>query len=109
MKKKPQVGALLLLEAIQKSKRNPSKSKKTLTNRETEVIIHIANGLTNREIADTLLISIKTVEKHRQNLMDKFDLRNTAAITRYAIANRFIKLEKFPPEAYIRLSTQTRK
>ena len=94
MKKKPQVGALLLLEAIQKSKRNPSKSKKTLTNRETEVIIHIANGLTNREIADTLLISIKTVEKHRQNLMDKFDLRNTAAITRYAIAHRLIKLEK---------------
>lgn len=94
MKKKPQVGALLLLEAIQKSKKNPSKSKKTLTNRETEVIIHIANGLTNREIADTLLISVKTVEKHRQNLMDKFDLRNTAAITRYAISHRLIKLEK---------------
>lgn len=35
-----------------------------------------------------------TQEKHRQNLMDKFDLRNTAAITRYAIAHHLIKLEE---------------
>lgn len=98
-------GAAALLQSLKnpcdplpthgKGRRNKKIALPTFTEREKEVITHIANGLTNREIAIAIGISIKTVEKHRQNLMDKSELRNTAAITRYAIANRFIKLEKY--------------
>ena len=56
-----------------------------LTAREREILQLIAEGNTNKKIADHLCISLKTVEKHRANLMQKLDLRNTAALTAYAI------------------------
>jgi len=57
----------------------------TLTSRETEVLQLIAEGMANKQTASELKISIKTVEKHRQSLMDKLRLHDTAALTRYAI------------------------
>ena len=57
----------------------------TLTQREKEILKLIAEGHRNREVADYLCISLKTVEKHRTNLMKKLDLHNTAALTAYAI------------------------
>ena len=45
----------------------------------------IAEGLTSREIGDTLFISEKTVERHRTNVLDKLGLRDRVALTRYAI------------------------
>lgn len=62
-----------------------------LTPREREVLQLIAEGNPNKEIADILGISIKTVEKHRQNVMEKTGLHNTAGLTRYAIATGVIK------------------
>lgn len=56
-----------------------------LTAREREILKLIAEGYTNKRIADHLFISLKTVEKHRANLMQKLDLHNTAALTAYAI------------------------
>lgn len=56
-----------------------------LSQREREILKLIAEGNKNKEIADFLCISIKTVEKHRSNLMKKLDLHNTAALTSYAI------------------------
>jgi DNA-binding NarL/FixJ family response regulator len=56
-----------------------------LTDREREVLKLIAEGYKNKEIADFLFISLKTVEKHRTNLMNKLDLHNTAALTGLAI------------------------
>ena len=56
-----------------------------LTSREKEILKLIAEGNTNKKIADHLCISMKTVEKHRANLMQKLDLRNIAALTAYAI------------------------
>ena len=56
-----------------------------LTKREREILKLIAEGYKNKEIADYLFISLKTVEKHRSNLMKKLDLRNTAALTALAI------------------------
>ena len=56
-----------------------------LTHRETEVLSLIAAGRANKQIADTLGISIKTVEKHRQSLMDKLQIHETAGLTRYAL------------------------
>jgi DNA-binding NarL/FixJ family response regulator len=57
----------------------------TLTHREKQVLKLIAEGKRNREIAACLFISIKTVEKHRSNLMHKLELHNTAALTTLAI------------------------
>lgn len=56
-----------------------------LTHREREVLKLIAEGFRNREIADYLGISPKTVEKHRANLMQKLDLHNASVLTAYAI------------------------
>jgi DNA-binding NarL/FixJ family response regulator len=67
------------------------KSVKKLTARELEVIQRIAEGATNKEIAYGLKISVKTVEKHRQHLMDKLDIHDTAGLTRYAIAHGIIE------------------
>ncbi len=57
----------------------------TLSQREREVLKLIAEGYKNKEIADDLCISLKTVEKHRANLMKKLDLHNAAALTVYAM------------------------
>jgi DNA-binding NarL/FixJ family response regulator len=57
-----------------------------LTSRETEVLQLIAEGYANKQIAAELAISIKTVEKHRQRMMAKLDLHDTAGVTRFAIS-----------------------
>ena len=57
-----------------------------LTSRETEVLQLVAEGSANKQVAAALGISIKTVEKHRQHLMDKLNIHETAGLTRYAIA-----------------------
>ena len=57
-----------------------------LTPRELEVLVLIARGQPNKEIAFTLGVSIKTVEKHRQSVMDKLGLHEIAGLTRYAVA-----------------------
>ena len=57
-----------------------------LSPREVEVLRLIAEGYANKQIAAELSISIKTVEKHRQRMMSKLDLHDTAGVTRYAIS-----------------------
>jgi len=61
-----------------------------LTARESEVLRLIAQGLKNREIADTLSIAIKTVETHRTKIMQKLDLHNSAELATYAIRRGLI-------------------
>jgi len=67
-----------------------SDSSRDLTAREVEVLKLIADGLSNREIADVLDISIKTVEKHRQGTMNKLDIHEVAGLTRYALAKGLV-------------------
>jgi two-component system response regulator NreC len=67
-----------------KSNRSLS-SWESLSQREREVLKLIAEGYKNKEIAGDLCISLKTVEKHRANLMKKLDLHNAAALTVYAV------------------------
>ena len=63
----------------------PSSSWSTLTQREREILKMIAEGYTNKDIAEYLCISIKTVEKHRSNLMKKLNLHSISALTTFAI------------------------
>ena len=62
-----------------------------LTSREMEVLQLIAEGKANKETADELGIGIKTVEKHREHLMQKLDIHDTAGLTRYAISAGIIE------------------
>ncbi len=69
-------------------------SWETITRREREVLKLIGEAYTNKEIADLLCISVKTVEKHRSNIMKKLDLHNTAALTAYAIEKGLVTTTK---------------
>ena len=62
-----------------------------LTPREAEVLQLIAEGLANKQIAAELSISIKTVEKHRQQVMNKLGIHEVAGLTRHAIAKGIIE------------------
>ncbi len=68
--------------------------RSSLTSRELEVIQLIAESHSNKMMADVLGISIKTVEKHRQQLMDKLNIHDAAGLTRYAIAQGIIENNK---------------
>jgi len=61
------------------------------TSRELEVLQLVAEGRVNKQIAAELCISTKTVEKHRQQVMDKLDIHDVAGLTRYAIAHGIIE------------------
>lgn len=65
-------------------------SLEVLTRRERQVLKLIGEGHKNKEIADYLCVSVKTVEKHRANLMKKLDLHNASALTAYAIEKGLI-------------------
>jgi DNA-binding NarL/FixJ family response regulator len=67
------------------------KAKKPLSSREGEILQLIAEGAANKQIASILSLSIKTVEKHRQRLMNKLQIHNTASLTRYALTNGVIE------------------
>jgi DNA-binding NarL/FixJ family response regulator len=62
----------------------------TITQREKEVLKLLGEGYKNKEIAELLHISVKTVEKHRANIMKKLDLHNAAALTAYAIEKNLV-------------------
>ena len=68
-------------------------SWETLTQREREILKLIAEGYKNKEIADFLCISPKTVEKHRANLMEKLSLHNVQALTSFAIDRGLVSKE----------------
>lgn len=74
-------------------KKASRKLSEGLTVRESEVLELIANGKTNQEVADTLFISIKTVETHKANILGKLGLRNMAELVKYAIRNNIIPLD----------------
>jgi DNA-binding NarL/FixJ family response regulator len=62
-----------------------------LTDRELEVLQMIAGGHSNREIAEILKLSVKTVETHRMHLMDKLDIHDVSGLTRYALRKGLIQ------------------
>lgn len=64
-----------------------------LTNREREVLIQIADGFSNKEIAVKLGVGVRTVETHRERIMRKLDIHNVAGLTRFAIAKGLVHLE----------------
>jgi|GEM_PF-6855298 len=64
-----------------------------LTPREGEILIALAQGFPNKEIAEELEISVKTVDSHRTKLLKKLRLRNNSDLTRYALKRGYIDLD----------------
>jgi DNA-binding NarL/FixJ family response regulator len=67
----------------------------TLTDRQKDVVQLIAEGYSNKQMAGLLCISVKTVEKHRQALMDKLNIHQVATLTRYAVSQRLVEAESY--------------
>ncbi len=83
----------LLYHVIQKIKHREHESKTSnLSKREKEILLNICEGYSNQEIADTLFISKRTVDKHRANLLGKTNSKNTASLILFAIRNKLIKI-----------------
>lgn len=68
-----------------------------LSNREREVLIAIAEGLSNKEIASRLEVGVRTVETHRERIMRKLNIHSVAGLTKYALQKGFISLPQ-PPQ-----------
>jgi regulator of cell morphogenesis and NO signaling len=71
---------------------SPSGTTETLSEREKDVIICVVQGMTNKEIADHLCISINTVITHRRNIAKKLQIHSAAGLTIYAIVNNFVDI-----------------
>jgi len=70
--------------------RKPSFERERLTTREREVLKLIAEGKSSKEIADLFFISVRTVERHRANLIDKLNVKKTADLVKYAIEKGYV-------------------
>lgn len=68
-----------------------------LTSREVEVLQLVAEGYANKQVASVLGIGFKTVQRHRQSLMDKLNIHETAGLTRYAVAQSVIEPSAWSP------------
>ena len=86
----PAMTRALLKEMSPSRSSNNEAPVESLTPRETDVLRLIAQGYTNRQMADMLSISVRTVESHRSNLMGKLDLHSRVELVRYAKENHLI-------------------
>ncbi len=90
----PSVARLLVNDYLGKREGTSAGARRLeeLTDREREVLALIAEGRTNQEIADALVISIKTVNRHRENIMAKLNLHSRVELVRYAIEKGLIEI-----------------
>jgi two-component system, NarL family, nitrate/nitrite response regulator NarL len=72
--------------------KNGAEGSNQLTNREREVLIQIAEGLSNKEIASQLGVGVRTVETHRERIMRKLNIHSVAGLTKFAIAKGMVSI-----------------
>ncbi len=81
-----------IFQKIYFSNNENEKVDNILSPREIEILQLIAEGYTNQKIADTLCISVRTVDTHRKKIMNKLGIHNTAGLVKYAIKHRIISI-----------------
>jgi two-component system response regulator NreC len=91
----PDISRILISDYMRRAKTQESDEEalSILTPRERELLQLIATGLTNRQVAERLHISVKTVETHRGNMMRKLDVHDRAGLVKFAIDSGLISLE----------------
>ncbi len=82
-----------IINKICKNKTSDKLNDEHLTEREIDVLRWLAKGLSNKEIADKLNVSIHTINTHRKNIMDKTSIRSLAGLTVYAVSKEIISLD----------------
>jgi DNA-binding NarL/FixJ family response regulator len=87
----PKAVGALVRDYLGRVERGELHEADVLSSRETEIVKLIAEGHTSREIADILTISPNTVERHRHNVLEKLQLRDRVALTRYAVRRGLIE------------------
>jgi two-component system response regulator NreC len=88
----PTLARVLVREYLQHADGERAASTPQLTAREIEVLTYIAEGFTNREIAEALCISVKTVDRHRENILEKLNLHSRVELVKYAIEKGLISV-----------------
>jgi two-component system response regulator NreC len=90
----PSIARTLIDDYLRRVERGEEKtSYGGLTDREREVLRLFAEGLSNQQVAERLYLSVKTVQRHRENIMDKLDLHNRAQLISYAVRKGLIDLD----------------
>ena len=79
--------------SVEQPSQSNTQDTDALSERERDVLIQVVNGLSNKEIADKLFISIHTVMTHRKNITRKLNIHSTAGLTIYAIVNKLINID----------------
>jgi DNA-binding NarL/FixJ family response regulator len=87
----PAAVTALIKDHLERAKRGEAVPADPLSPRESEIVKLVAEGLTSKEIATTLVISEKTVERHRANVLEKLGLRDRVDLTRYAIRRGLVE------------------
>jgi two-component system response regulator NreC len=87
----PSLAKLLVRDFLDGGRAAEEQTRSDLTDREQEVLTYLAEGASNEEIATSLVISPKTVARHRENIMRKLNLHSRAELVRYAIRKGIIK------------------
>jgi two-component system response regulator NreC len=88
----PTLAKLLVKDFLERAESSSERVTDILTPREREVLTYIAEGYTNREIAEALTISHKTVDRHRENIMRKLNLHSRVELVKYAIEKGLITI-----------------
>lgn len=89
------INNIILRSYIKKAKsdnRLPVSDEMRLSKRELEVLKHFAQGMTNQQIADKLFISIRTVESHKNHIMQRLELKTSVDLIKFAIRNNLVNL-----------------
>ena len=92
----PGISKLMIDRFVQRTRSGgdeTASARPVLTKREREILSHIAQGLSSREIAERLFLSVSTVNTHRANLMQKLDIHDTATLVRYAIRSGIVNID----------------
>lgn len=87
----PKAVTALIRDYLERGKDEDSGSHELLTPRELEVLKLVAEGYTSKDIAETLVLSPKTVERHRANILEKLGMRDRVELTRYAIRRGLVE------------------
>jgi len=90
----PSLATFLVKDYLQQQKQQQARTERNvdgLTPREQEVLLHLADGETNAEIAEKLVISPRTVARHRENIMQKLNLHSRTELVKYAIRKGIIR------------------
>lgn len=89
----PDVSQIVLNQYLAEAGQGEENGSGRLTSREREVLAMIAEGQSNKEMASKLGVGVRTIETHRERVMDKLNIHTVAGLTKYAIANGIAQLE----------------